>query len=85
MSPAGRPARLVTVHGRRLGCVVCGESEFVAREVKVNTTGAEYFGYGWANESATGLACVSCGYLHEFLGDAIELWEPDGGYPDGAE
>jgi hypothetical protein len=54
---------------------------FIDREVKLNTTGAEFFGMGWANQSATGLICQVCGYVHVFAFGA-ELWDPLEGYPD---
>ncbi|HEY3710914.1 MAG TPA: hypothetical protein VGL64_16150 [Amycolatopsis sp.] len=47
----GAKLRLVTVRGRALRCVVCGDREFSAREVKLNSTGAEFLGLGWANRS----------------------------------
>jgi len=39
----------------------------------------------WANESATGLICLQCGHVHAFVGDAVKLWDPEGGYPSGQE
>ena len=33
---------------------------------------------GWANQSSLGLVHAACGYVHEFVGDAGELWEIDG-------
>jgi hypothetical protein len=63
-------------------CTVCQGTLFSAREIKLNTTGAELFNMGWANASADGLACQGCGYLHTFVSGHAELWKPDGGYPD---
>jgi hypothetical protein len=54
---------------------------FIDGEVKLNTTGAEFFGMGWANQSATGLICQVCGYVH-VLAFWAELWDPLDGYPD---
>jgi len=72
---------LATVAGRPLRCLVCGGPEFWHREVKLNSTGMELFDLGWANQSALGLLCATCGYVHEFTGKAVELWKRDGGYP----
>jgi predicted nucleic-acid-binding Zn-ribbon protein len=72
---------LVTVRGREFTCLVCGGREFGTREIKLNTTGMEFFDLGWANRSSLGVICAACGYVHEFLGDAVELWAVDGGYP----
>ena len=61
-------------------CHVCQGKVFTSREIKLNTTGAEFFNMGWANQSATGLVCQKCGYLHTFA-SAVELWKPEKGYP----
>jgi predicted nucleic-acid-binding Zn-ribbon protein len=73
---------LVTVGaGRhRFTCWVCGGKLFFDREIKLNTSAAEFFNLGWANESATGLVCQRCGYLHTFASE-VELWSPEDGYP----
>jgi hypothetical protein len=76
-----RQPRLVTVHDRPLRCLVCGADEFWDREVKLNSTGLELFDLGWANRSALGLICATCGFVHEFLGDAVSLWKRDHGHP----
>ena len=65
-------------------CHVCQGYLFIERENKINTTGAEFFGFGWANESATGLLCTRCGYLHSFMWATMEYWPAEGGYPPGA-
>lgn len=72
---------LVTIRRNPFSCHICAGQLFFDREVKLNTTGAEFFNVGWANESATGLVCAQCWYVHLFLHGVIELWQPDGGYP----
>jgi predicted nucleic-acid-binding Zn-ribbon protein len=64
-----------TIGDKHIHCVVCGGSEFWDREVKLNTTGLEFLDFAWANKSALGLVCSTCGYVHEFLGDAVQMWE----------
>lgn len=64
-----------TYDGKHIACLICGSEHFMDREVKLNTTGAELFDFAWANASATGLVCIGCGYVHEFFGDAIQLWK----------
>jgi hypothetical protein len=78
-----RHPSLVTVGQVRhpFHCSICQGNLFQDREILLNTTGAELFNLGWANQSATGLICLRCGYLHTFMSDAIELWKADGGYP----
>ena len=60
---------------KALHCVVCGSTQFWDREIKLNTTGMEFLGMEWANSSALGLVCASCGYVHEFVGDAVQMYE----------
>ncbi|MCK2238704.1 MULTISPECIES: hypothetical protein [unclassified Crossiella] len=78
-------SRLATVRGRALRCLVCGDREFWSREVKLNTTGAEFLGLAWANRSALGLICESCGHVHLFAGKRPEPWDPKQGYPPGTK
>jgi predicted nucleic-acid-binding Zn-ribbon protein len=75
--------RLATlgIDRRPFYCRVCDGAQFVDRKVKLNTTAAELFNVGWANESAIGLVCQQCGYLHMFVGRTPELWTPSEGYP----
>lgn len=70
------------MHRHEFTCLVCEGREFASREIKLNTTGMEFFDLGWANRSSLGVICVSCGYVHEFVGDAVEFREIDGGYPE---
>lgn len=76
-----RNAALATISRTPFRCQVCSSELFFDREVKLNTTGAELFDFGWANQSATGLVCARCGYVHLFLNNTIEMWKPEGGYP----
>ena len=80
--PAPAASQRIGAGRHRFSCPVCAGSLFFDREIKLNTTGAEFFNLGWANESATGLVCQRCGYLHTFVSDSLELWQPDAGYPD---
>jgi hypothetical protein len=74
---------VVTVHGRAFACLVCQGGEFVQRSVLLNTPGFELFDFAWANQSSLGVICVTCGYLHEFLGHAVHMYDSGGGYPPG--
>ncbi len=73
---ARKPA-LVTIDGRPFRCGLCNNDEFFDREVKLNSTGTEILDLGWASQSATGLICSQCGYVHLFVTDAIEFWKPE--------
>jgi hypothetical protein len=65
-----------TVGDLRVTCLFCGAAEFDKREVKINTTGMELMDLGWANESATGLVCLSCGFVHTFA-SKVQMWRED--------
>jgi hypothetical protein len=52
--------------GRRYRCPTCHGEVFRHREVKLNSTGAELFGFAWANESVSGLICLRCGNVQLF-------------------
>ena len=84
MSGLGEPAKArggtaseVWVLDRRLTCLVCGGGAFGYREVLLNTSGMTFLGMDWANRSAVGAVCTSCGFVHEFLGDKLEWREPE--------
>ena len=78
-----RSGSLVTIGKAAFRCLVCGNSHFYDRPIKLNTTGTTFFGFDWANRSSKGLICCRCGYVHEFLGDQVGLWNVDSGYPEG--
>jgi len=69
--------RRATVLDQPLRCSICGFDEFWDREIKLNSTGMELLDLGWANQSALGLICARCGFVHEFVGDAVALWKVD--------
>jgi hypothetical protein len=37
--------------------------------------GAEFFGIEWTDRTAMALICTNCGYVHEFLGGSLELYD----------
>jgi predicted nucleic-acid-binding Zn-ribbon protein len=78
-----RAPSLATVGQSAFRCLVCGGRRFYDRAIKLNTTGAEFLGFAWANQSSIGLWCSNCGYLHEFVGDRVAIWNADSGYPEG--
>ena len=62
-----RPVMEVDIKGKPLTCVICGEKEFWERETLMNTAGATFLGFDWANKPATNYVCGNCGYVHWFL------------------
>ena len=57
----------VTVGDKPLICMVCGHDRYYDRESMLNTRGGEFFGFAWANKTATNYICAQCGYIHWFL------------------
>ncbi|MDG4859514.1 hypothetical protein P8605_15345 [Streptomyces sp. T-3] len=55
-------------------CQICEGDLFREREVKLNSFGLEFFKLAWADESATGLICWTCGYVHLFVNRNIQLY-----------
>ncbi len=57
----------VQVAGNELVCPVCGYDEFWYRETLMNTAGATFLGFDWANKAAKNYVCDKCGYVYWFL------------------
>ncbi|CAL9339506.1 hypothetical protein SUDANB9_00238 [Streptomyces sp. enrichment culture] len=57
----------------QITCQVCKSDLFRERGVKLNSTGGELFNLAWADETATGLICLRCGYVHLFVNRQLEL------------
>lgn len=60
-----------------INCQVCEGDLFRNREVKLNSSGMELMNLAWANESATGLICWRCGYVHLFVNRELRLYRAD--------
>ncbi|MEV5343435.1 hypothetical protein AB0K93_33935 [Streptomyces sp. NPDC052676] len=58
-------------------CQVCRGELFRERGVKLNSTGMEFMNLAWADETATGLICRRCGYVHLFVNRDIQLYEAE--------
>ena len=59
-------------------CQVCGSDQFRERGVKLNSFGGEFFKMAWADETATGLICWHCGYVHLFVNRGIRFHRVEG-------
>ncbi|THC52278.1 hypothetical protein [Streptomyces sp. A1499] len=60
-----------------INCQVCGSERFRERDVKLNSFGMEFMKLAWADETATGLICWRCGYVHLFVNREIKLYRAD--------
>jgi len=57
---------------------MCGFNKFGGRQVKLNTTGAEFFGVEWMNARALALICQNCSYIQEFANmKLIQLFDTE--------
>lgn len=63
--------RLLRVGDREfeLVCPICGGKKFYDRLTLMNTAGATYFGFDWANKEATNFICEDCSYIFWFMDD----------------
>lgn len=64
----------IHVAGKTLACLVCGGTNFVRREVNMNTKGMSFLGLDWLNKSGDGAICSACGYVHIFMANA-HMWQ----------
>ncbi|WP_212827778.1 hypothetical protein [Catellatospora sp. TT07R-123] len=79
MGVFSRAPYVATINGEVFRCVVCQGGLFTSRTIKLNTAGLEFLDLAWANKSSLGVICTNCGYVHEFLGDAVQLWDSESG------
>lgn len=56
-----------------LSCPVCAGQTFAHRSIKLNTTGATFLGFDWANADSDGVACLRCGRIQEFVSGFIRV------------
>jgi predicted nucleic-acid-binding Zn-ribbon protein len=66
--------RSVAHAGGEFRCLVCGGTKFREREIKMNTTGLSLLNLDFANRSAVGVICTSCGFVHMFAGGDLQ-WD----------
>ena len=58
----------IAVRGHQLKCPICGNNYFWTRRAQLNTSVASFFGFDWANRSATCFVCSDCTHISWFLG-----------------
>lgn len=58
-------------------CQFCEGDLFRVRNVLLNSSGMEFMKLAWADESATGLICWQCGYVHLFVNKDIKVYRAD--------
>jgi hypothetical protein len=55
------------IAGVSLTCPHCEHDEFWTRTTLMNTRGASFFGWDWANKEAHNYVCARCGLVQWFL------------------
>lgn len=62
-----RQVKAIEIKGNQLVCPICGGETFWERETLMNTAGATFLGFEWANKAATNYVCNDCGYVYWFI------------------
>jgi predicted nucleic-acid-binding Zn-ribbon protein len=62
-----KSGEIMTLKGKALSCLVCGNDHFFKQEGQLNTAGLTFLGLDWANATALCCVCDSCGYIHWFM------------------
>ena len=52
-----------------LVCPICGGKKFFERKTLMNTVGATFMGWDWANPEAINFVCEDCSYIYWFMQD----------------
>lgn len=60
--PEGQGVAL-QVGGKRVVCPICGETDFAARKVMLNTRKLTFFNLDFLNKTATIYRCLRCSHL----------------------
>ena len=60
-------AEAVTVKGKALRRLVCGNGLFVRHKAQLNRAVTTFFKMDWTDPSAECATCANCGYIHWFL------------------
>jgi DNA-directed RNA polymerase subunit RPC12/RpoP len=55
------------VNGKGLRCPHCEHERFWTRSTLMNTKGATFLGFEWANKEARNYVCDQCGHVLWFL------------------
>jgi len=63
----GRQAQEIVKNGKKLICPVCSHDRFWSRRTLMNTRGATFFNFDWANKDAVNYVCNDCGYIFWFF------------------
>ena len=57
----------VTLDGKPLSCLVCGNNSYHEKNSMLNTRAREFFNVAWTGDKTTNFVCTKCGYVFWFL------------------
>lgn len=60
-------SQTLVVNDRAIACPMCGHDRFWTRQTLMNSRGATFLGFDWANRTASNFVCDQCGYVLWFL------------------
>jgi len=63
---ANKEAQEHEIKGNKLICPICSHKEFWTRETLMNTPGATFLGFDFANKQAKNYICDNCSYIMWF-------------------
>lgn len=53
--------------GKKIVCPNCGGNKFEVRDVLLNTTAMTFFGFDWANKTASAMICTGCSRIEWYF------------------
>lgn len=57
----------LVINGREVPCPMCGHDRFWTRKTLMNSRGASFLNFDWANKAAENYICEECGYVFWFM------------------
>lgn len=53
--------------GKKITCPNCGNDKYEVRDVLLNTTAMTFFGFDWANRTASAMICTQCSRIEWYF------------------
>ena len=64
------------VSGHKIICPICSNSVFSRSTAQLNTAGATFLGFDWANKTVNTMICSKCTYVTWFADRPTRVAEP---------
>ena len=65
------------VNGTKINCPVCQNSKFSRSTAQLNTAGATFLGFNWANKTVNTIICNQCSHVSWFAERPTRVVEPN--------